>query len=75
MSYIAQMPNLSVLLKDLTIPFAKFMLLASHEHSTSRAASQALKNGFLIRSALLVVRETRSATKISITFGAVDSDG
>jgi hypothetical protein len=49
--------------------------MASLQYSTGRAASFALTNGFLIRCALFVVRETRLAPKMSIAFGAGDSDG
>ena len=69
------MPNFSVLLTDFTVPFATFMLRASLEQSTSRAASLVLTNGFFIRGVLLVVRETRLAPKTCITFGADDSEG
>ena len=71
---IAQIPNLSVFTR-LTIPFATVMLHASYEHSTVRAASLALTNGFLIRGPLLVVRETRLAPNMSITFVAGNYDG
>jgi hypothetical protein len=69
------MPNLSVLLTRVSIPFVTFILVASLERSTGRAASLALTNGFLIRGTVLVVRETRLAAGMSVTFGAGDSDG
>ena len=75
MSHIAQKHSHSLLLKRVTILFAKFMLIASLEHSTGRAASLALTNEFLIRGAMLMVRETRLVPEMSITFGAGDSDG
>jgi len=68
------MPNLSVLLTRVTIPFVTFILVASLERSTGRTASLALTNGFLIRGTVLV-RETRLAPEMSVTFGAGDSDG
>jgi hypothetical protein len=61
--------NLSVLLTRVTIQFATFMFV-SLEHSTGRAAFLALTNRFLIRGALLTVREARLAPKMSVTFGA-----
>jgi len=51
------------------------MVSARHEGPTRSATLPAFTNGFLIRCALLVVRETRLAPKMSITFGAGDSDG
>lgn len=51
------------------------MLIASVERSTGPVASLALTYGFLIRGTLLVVRGTRLATEMSITFRAGDSDG
>ena len=69
------MPNLSVLLTRVTIPFATFVLIATLEHSTGPAASLALTNGFVFRGDLVVVLETRLAPKMSITLGAGDSDG
>jgi hypothetical protein len=69
------MSNLSVLFTSITIPLDAFMLYASHERSKCREASFALKNGFLILGGLLMVRETRLAPNVSITFGAGDSDG
>jgi hypothetical protein len=47
-SHIAQMSHLSVLLTDFTEPFVTFVLIASLEHSTGRAASLTLTNGFPI---------------------------
>ena len=74
-SHIVHMTNLSVLYTDYTIAFATFMLRASLEHSKGRAASLAHTNGFLIRGALLVVRETHLAPKMSITFAVGNYDG
>jgi hypothetical protein len=50
------------------------MFIASLQYSTGLAASLALTNEFLIRCVLFVVRETRFSPKMSITFGAGDSD-
>jgi hypothetical protein len=69
------MPNLSVLVTRVTISFVTCILVASLERSTDRATSLALKNGFLIRGTVLVIRETHLAPKMSVTFGAGDSDG
>jgi hypothetical protein len=68
------MPYLSDLLTRVVLPFDIFVLIASLQISTDRAASLALTNGFLIRCVLLVVRETRLATKIPNTIGAGDSE-
>ena len=51
------------------------MVSARHEGPTPSAISPAFTNGFLIRGALLVVRETCLDPEMSITFGAGDSDG
>jgi len=48
---------------------------ARHEENTRSAISPAFTNGYVIRGALFVVRETRLVPEISITFGAGDSDG
>ena len=69
------MSHISVLLTRITIPFATIVLIASLHLSTGRAGSLALTNEFIIRGALLVVRETRLVPEMLITFGARDSDG
>ena len=68
------MSNLSVLLTRVTIRFATFMLIASLERFTGPTASLTLTNGFLIQGPLLAIREKRLAPKMSITFGARDSE-
>jgi len=50
------------------------MVSARHEGPTRSAISPASINGILIRRTLFVVRETRLDPKISITFGAGNSD-
>jgi hypothetical protein len=51
------------------------MVSAGHEDPTRSAFTPAFTNGFLIRRTLFVVRETRLASKMSITLGVADSDG
>jgi len=68
-------PYLSVVLTDCTEPFVTCVLIACRELSTCRTASLAFTNGFLLRSAAFVVRETRAASKMSVTVGAGDSEG
>ena len=60
---------------DFTISLITFKVSARQEGPTRSATSPAFTNGFLIRGALLVIRETRLAPKMTITFGPGDSDG
>ena len=69
------MPYLSLLFTRLTIPFATVVRHASHDRSTGHATNLALPNGFLIRGALLVFRETHLFPNKFIIFGAGNSDG
>ena len=69
------MPHLSVLVRDTTVPFASYMILAYLEHSTFRAASISFPDEFFLRIALFMVRKKCLAPKVSDTFSAGYSDG
>jgi len=69
------MTHLFVLFRDLTVPFGTFVIIASVEHFTGRAALPSLTNGCFLRGALLVARETCLVPEMSLTFDARYSDG
>jgi len=54
--------------------FTTFVIIPSLEHSKSRAASLSFTNGFFLYGSLLVFRVSRLVPKMSVTFGAGDSD-
>jgi len=71
---VKRLSMVSFLLTRVTIPFGTFVLIASLDRSTFSAASLALTDRYLIRGEPLVVRETLLVRKMSVTFGAGDSD-
>ena len=73
-SHETEMASRSLLVTCLTVSLIIFMVSAHHEYPT-RSTSPTFTNGFLIRSALFVFRETRLAPEMSIALCAGHSDG
>ena len=72
-SHIAQLIHFSVLLTDIAEPLVTLMLFVRHEQSTRRATPLTLTHGFFVHCALLVVDETRVASKMPVAFGTRES--
>ena len=67
-SHVTEMTYISVLVTDFTIALITFMAPARHECPTLSTISPKFSDWFLIRGTLFLVRETRVAPEMFITF-------